>query len=69
VLVPGCVSSCPSEQGVHAVHEAAFAVVLKVPLAQAAHMRVEDELPAMETYCPAAQLVQGMHAAAFSPVL
>jgi hypothetical protein len=54
---------------VHAVHAAAFWVVLKVPAAQAEQVRLEVEVPAAVTYCPGLQVVQAVHAATLVVVL
>jgi hypothetical protein len=54
---------------VHAVHAAAFWVVLKVPAAQAEQVRLEVEVPAAVTYCPGLQVAQAVQAATFVVVL
>jgi hypothetical protein len=47
----------------------AFVVLLQVPLAQAAHVRFELEVPALAIASPALQSRQGSQVAAFAIVL
>jgi hypothetical protein len=54
---------------VQAVHAVTLVVVLKVPVAQAEHVRLEVEVPAAVTYCPGLQVVQAVHAATLVVVL
>ena len=62
--MPAAVCSVPAGHAVQDVHEAALALVLKVPDAHGVQTRFVVALPATEAYSPALQFVMATHAVA-----